>query len=493
MIRICKNTIKKQTNFWNNATFHPTDAVEDPWGKRILDKMAEERTAKTIRIYAMLEDIVYYDGDGVLKYDFRLSDLRLDYLHGLGYELLLTYGGMPDCIAKTTNQKSSMSNGKTRYKGKMWNTSMPRDIKVWEDICYEYTKHIIERYGLEVVSKWSLSCFNEPDASSFFLKELPSYEQPIERCAEYCKLYDAFVRGTTRASEGIRIGGPVLAGVPLFFEAFLKHVKETRVRLDFLSIHNYGTHPSILERNERKITVDATIEKHEKYLKIIKEQGFEDKEILMDEWGVCTSGFRNMSEFPVLEFRETEVFAAYYVKTISEFIKRDYRISKMMICLSGQHEMQTDFTGFRGFFTLNFIKKPIYNAYILASKLREGLLSFECENNNLHVIPTKDENGNYAVLLSYSGEFFEDDIETLNENLSFEEELVGKTVTVYRIDKETTNPYRVYQRLGLSDLSAEDIAMLRRVGEMKPVHTGTLNGDLELTLTPNSTYLISVC
>ena len=57
MIRICKNAIKKQTNFWNNATFHPTDAVEDPWGKRILDKMAEERTAKTIRIYAMLEDM----------------------------------------------------------------------------------------------------------------------------------------------------------------------------------------------------------------------------------------------------------------------------------------------------------------------------------------------------------------------------------------------------------------------------------------------------
>jgi len=214
---------------------------------------------------------------------------------------------------------------------------------------------------------------------------------------------------------------------------------------------------------------------------------------LMDEWGVCTSGFRNMSEFPVLEFRETEVFPAYYVKTISEFIKRDYRISKMFICLSGQHEMQTDFTGFRGFFTLNFIKKPIYNAYVLASKLHEGLLPFECENDNLHVIPTKDENGNYAVLLSYSGEFFEDDIETLNEKLSFEEELVGKTVTVYRIDKETTNPYRVYQRLGLDDLSAEDIAMLRREGELKPVYTGMLNGALDLTLTPNSTYLVSVC
>ena len=213
----------------------------------------------------------------------------------------------------------------------------------------------------------------------------------------------------------------------------------------------------------------------------------------MDEWGVCTSGFRNMSEFPVLEFRETEVFAAYYVKTISEFIKKDYRISKMFICLSGQHEMQTDFTGFRGFFTLNFIKKPIYNAYVLASKLHEGLLPFECENDSLHVIPTKDENGSYSVLLSYSGEYFEEDIETLKEKISFEEELVGKTVRVFRIDKETTNPYRVYQRLGLSDLSAEDIAMLRREGEMNPIYTGKLEGDAELTIGANSTYLITVC
>ena len=97
------------------------------------------------------------------------------------------------------------------------------------------------------------------------------------------------------------------------------------------------------------------------------------------------------------------------------------------------------------------------------------------------------------MLLSYSGEYFEEDIETVKEKISFEEELVGKTVTVYRIDKETTNPYRVYQRLGLSELSAEDIALLRREGEMKPIYTGKLEGDAELTIGANSTYLITVC
>ena len=114
MIKIGNIVIKKQSNVWSNITFAPTDAIEDPWGKRIIDKIAEDGVTKTIRIYTMFEDIVYYDGDGVLRYDFRVSDLRLDYLVGLGYDILLTYAGVPDCIAKSTVYKSSMCNGKTR-------------------------------------------------------------------------------------------------------------------------------------------------------------------------------------------------------------------------------------------------------------------------------------------------------------------------------------------------------------------------------------------
>jgi len=85
MITISNEIIKKQENFWNHCLFHPTDAVEDSWGKRILDRMAEDKAVKTIRIYAMLEDIVYIDMKGELCYDFRANDLRLDYLIEKGY------------------------------------------------------------------------------------------------------------------------------------------------------------------------------------------------------------------------------------------------------------------------------------------------------------------------------------------------------------------------------------------------------------------------
>ena len=89
MITIEYKTLKKQKNFWNNCLFHPTDAVEDPWGRRILDRMAKDGSIRSVRIYTMFEDIVYLDEEGNLAYDFRLNDLRLDYLTEKGYDILL--------------------------------------------------------------------------------------------------------------------------------------------------------------------------------------------------------------------------------------------------------------------------------------------------------------------------------------------------------------------------------------------------------------------
>ena len=66
MIKIHDKVIKNQPKFWNHALFHPTDAIEDSWGKRILDRMAADGAIKTIRIYSMFEDIVYLGEDGEL-------------------------------------------------------------------------------------------------------------------------------------------------------------------------------------------------------------------------------------------------------------------------------------------------------------------------------------------------------------------------------------------------------------------------------------------
>jgi len=287
------------------------------------------------------------------------------------------------------------------------------------------------------------------------------------------------------------IGGPALAHRQDFFGRFLDYVKERSLRLDFISVHNYGVMPEELNDRSKFITVANNVKRQGKYARTIREHGFEGTRVVVDEWGFSTGGFLNREECPSLMFRETEKFASYYVKLIHECIKNDFHLSTLMICLSGQHEMVEDFTGFRNFFTLNFIAKPIYNAHIMASRLGDGLLSAEVENADLHVIPTKKENGDYAVLLTYASEYFDEGLPTLAEKLTFSENVSGRDAEIYCIDKTHTNPYAMALEGNMLLPTEEQLDALRSEGILKPIYTGKAD-ELELTLTANSTYLITV-
>ncbi len=493
MITINNNIIKKHNNFYSNCLFHPTDAVEDPWGKRILDRMSKDAAVNTIRIYTMFEDIVYLDQNGNLAYDFRLNDLRLDYLLEKGFDILLAYGMMPECIAKNKNATSTVCKNKTRYKGKLINTSVPVDYNLWEEICFEYTNHIIERYGIERVEKWHLQCFNEPDISMFFMSELPDSET-MTRAKEYCKLYKAFADGVIRASDRLCIGGPCLANRLDFLEYFLNFVKNSKTRLDYIPLHNYGgTGVWQLCNQYKSFTVERWLSEQEKYMEVINRCGFGKTEIVIDEWGMAAQGFYNIEECPYFIARETEVFSSFFVKLIYKILEKGWNVSKLMICLSGQHEMTTDFSGFRNFFTLNFFAKPIYNAHVLAARLKDGLLECKIENENLFVIPTVDENKNYSVILTYSSDKFRDNLPNITETVCFNGLGENRKVKIWCIDKTHNNPYRLYERLGLNEnLNPEEIKMLQEESNLNCEEQTVKNGMITLEFSANSVYLLEV-
>lgn len=493
MIRITNNVKKIQENFWNNCHFHPTDAIEDAWGKRILDRFADDGSIKMVRMYTMFEDIVTMDEDGKLCYDFRINDLRLDYMIEKGFDILLSYNFMPECIAENKNATSSVSKNKTRYKGKLINTSAPKDYKLWEEVCYTYTKHIVDKYGIELLSKWRFQCFNEPDISLFFMSDLPA-ENTERRLVEYCKLYSAFENGIRRVTDKIRIGGPALAGQLDFLGGFLDYIIDNNHKLDFISVHNYGTTPQNLKDNICSLSVNNNIENHKIYLDVINRHGFSGTEVIVDEWGAASMGFFNREEVPELMFRETEVYSAYFAKLIYEFIEQELPVSKMLICLSGQHEMEEDFTGFRNFFTRNFIAKPIYNAYILTSRLGKKLLEVNNNNKNIFVISTQNDKNEYSILLTYSSENFKEDLPNIEEKVVFDEDISGKNIKVYCIDKKHTNPYRLYQRIGVKEPNIEELKDLRAEGKLKPLieYKGDTVNQISLKLSANATFFIEV-
>ncbi|MBQ4159564.1 MAG: hypothetical protein IJD83_01400, partial [Clostridia bacterium] len=251
-ITVNNKTEGQVKNFWNAIHFHPTDAIEDAWGQRILNRVAEDNVARTVRMYTMMEDIVRLDANGNLQYDFTENDVRMDYMVQKGFDLLLSYNFIPPCISSDPEEVSKVCKKATRYKGKFIVTAPPKDYKLWEEICYNYTKHIVERYGFERVKQWKLQCFNEPDSRSFFMR---SEENRAIKAKEYCKLYDAFEAGIRRVSDDLFIGGPALAFYCDFLDVFLTHVRENKKKMDYICFHVYGTGPDALNAGG-EITVE---------------------------------------------------------------------------------------------------------------------------------------------------------------------------------------------------------------------------------------------
>lgn len=445
-------------NFWNNFHFHPTDAIEDAWGQRILKQVAADGVAETVRMYTMMEDIVSMDADGKLQYDFTLNDIRLDFMIAHGFNIFLSYNFIPPCIATDPNESSVQSKQKTRYKGKVINTSPPRDYALWEEICYTYTAHIVEKYGLDRVSSWQLQCYNEPDHPAYWMKNTDRNECVHERAAEYCKLYCAFANGVKRVSDKLQIGGPALASNLIFLEDFMIYTKQNAIPLDFLSFHSYGTSVSRLNSGERLISIRNSLPYFENALAICKRTGYEGIPLILDEWGACSSGFLNSEDAPLLTFRDNEAYAAYFVKMLTLWREMGIPFEKILICLSGQHESKTDFAAFRSYFTLNFFRKPIYNAYILASKPKGDALSFEKDGDEeglLSVLPARDKDGTVRILLGYGSEHFDEALPDaalkITTGLSKD-----ASVTLTRIDALNASPLHCFRELGSPEHPTEE-------------------------------------
>ncbi|MBQ9784205.1 MAG: hypothetical protein IJW29_01765 [Clostridia bacterium] len=484
-------------NFWNHVHFHPTDAIEDDWGRAILDEIAADRVADTVRMYAMLEDIVTMDKDGNLQYDFTENDVRMDYMLSKGFKIFLSYNYMPPCLTEEPDLLAHANKKATRYKGKLISAARLVSDEAWEEICYRYTEHIVERYGLDVVKNWYLQCYNEPDHPNYFVKKLGFLPDNLdERVEEYMRLYRGFTRAVKRVSPELYVGGPALAGEIPFLEKFLQAVKVENLPLDYYTGHTYGTGPDKLNSGERPFDICHTLNKATEYSETLAKY-FPDIEIVIDEWGAAYSGFYDREECPQLLFREGSEYAAFYGKTIIATLDRGLNISKQMICLSGQHDLPCDFSGCRNFMGINHIKKPIYNAYVACCHLGNERVAAECDIPDVSVLGTKTEDGGLAVMVAYAAQHFDKMLPSVSDTLTVEGVTGKKQVRVWCIDEEHTNPYKHALREGWGDLfDEEQIRTLREVGTLKPVAEYALEADgtaeIPLAFTCNALVLVEI-
>ena len=494
MIKIfCDKKEKDLVNFWNHMVFHPTNSIEDPWGQQHLDKLAEDKAVQIVRIYTMFEESVTLGENGELQYDFSLNDLRIDELLKRGFTPYLAYGFFPGFLSVEQGEDLISH----RYKDNLLYRSYMTDYSKWEEMCYAYTSHIVERYGLEQVSGWYLHCYNEPDLRHFFYWNAPSYQ---DRAAEYCKMYEAFVKGLNAVSLKLKIGGVALSEGPThfeFLEYFLNFVKEKNLKLDFLSYHSYGTGPRGMIEGTKPLNVKGAIANTMYVKRIAKLCGFGDIPTVCDEWGACTEGYLGTDKCSDFIFRENEIYAVYFTKMLTLYDEMGL-YDPQLICMSGSHHLKVDFGGHRNFFSKNFYPKPIFNAYVLAARLgKEKLYHYaELDCEDVSIMATRHEDGHLSILLGYADDNFTRRLKPLVNTITFAGLTKPCRVTGWRIDADHANAIRKFKELGQpAEPTEEQKAAIREFGALKPEDLGIVvpeSPTMEFRMENNATLLLEL-
>jgi xylan 1,4-beta-xylosidase len=179
------------------------------------------------------------DAQGKPVYDWSINDRIFDTYLKHGIKPYVEIGFMPEALTTHPQNYPHHPPQNERAPADAGQAYPPKDFVKWGDLCYEWTKHCVEKYGRPEVEKWYWEVWNEPN---IFYWHGPR--------REYFKLYDYAVAGVRRALPTARVGGPETAGgaAGKYLGDFLEHCAHGTnfvtggigSPLDFVSFHAKG-------------------------------------------------------------------------------------------------------------------------------------------------------------------------------------------------------------------------------------------------------------
>jgi len=178
-----------------------------------------------IRFHAIFHDEVgLYDEDANGKpiYNFSYVDQIYDGVLANKVRPFVELSFMPKKLTSDPNALHAFW-----YKQ---NVAPPKDWDKWGQLIETFTRHLVERYGIDEVSQWYFEVWNEPNLD--FWVGNPKQET-------YYELYDQAVLAIKRVSPRLRVGGPATAQAA-WADSFLAHCKDKNIPVDFVSTHVYG-------------------------------------------------------------------------------------------------------------------------------------------------------------------------------------------------------------------------------------------------------------
>jgi xylan 1,4-beta-xylosidase len=423
-----------------------------------------------VRFHAIFHDEAGFydeDKDGKPVYNFSYVDQIYDGLLENKVRPFIELSFTPQKLASDPNALHPFW-----YKQ---NVAPPKDWDKWEQLVETFTRHLVDRYGIDEVAQWYFEVWNEPNIDFWA-------GNPKE--ATYYELYDRAARAVKRVSPRLRVGGPATAQAA-WVDRFLAHCKEKNVPVDFASTHVYGN-----DQSEDVFGTHEKIPRTQMVCRAVKK--------VHDQ--IAASPFPNTpliwSEYNASYMNEPAVTdAAFMGPWLADTIRQCDGLTNMMSywtfsdVFEEQGVVKTPFYGGFGLLAERSIHKPAFNDFTLLHRLGDSRLDVNSDS----ALVTRRKDGSLAIAVW---------------NLFLPEEAGSpKTVTLHFnglsgahsahitiVDKDHGSPLLAWDKMGRpASPTLAQIEALRKAAVLPSAKQESLKNDsLTLTLQPHALALIEV-
>jgi len=415
---------------------------------------------------------IFQDEAGLYDEDSQGSPvLNFSYVDQI-YDGLLQDGIRPFVELSFTPKKLASNKDALHAFWYKQNVSPPKDYARWDDMITQFTKHLVDRYGLDEVSQWYFEVWNEPNID---------FWGGDPKQATYFELYDHTARAVKSVSARLRVGGPATAQAA-WADVFIRHCAENKIPVDFVSSHVYG--------NDKAEDVFGT---HEQ----IPRNRMVCRAIAKVHDQIRASTMPNLpliwSEFNASYANEPDVTDAPYMGPwLADTIRQcDGLVNEMSYwtfsdVFEEQGVVKQPFYGGYGLIAEDGIPKPAFNVFLLLHHLGEERLAVSSED----VLVTKRANGSLAIAVwNLTGVGEKGSAKQME--LRFRNATIG-SVYVSRVDADHGAVQKTYEGMGSPHYPTQrQIKTLRAAAKLPPAEAQHLSaGTLNLTIPPQGLVVI---
>jgi xylan 1,4-beta-xylosidase len=373
-------------------------------------------------------------------------------------------------------------------------TYPPKDYTKWSELCYQLTKHFVEKYGSREVESWWFEVWNEPDIGYWHGAQASSKPQDYER------LYDFAAAGVKRALPAARIGGPEVTGpssanAQQWLRGFLEHTIRGRNHatdrvgspLDLITFHAKGS-PSFRPEGHVRMGVTNQLKAIDAAFAVIASfPEYARTPIVIGESDPEGCAACGVTHYPQNGYRNGTMFPSY----TAEQITRTYQLADLhgmnligAVSWAFLFEDQPYFDGFRDLAT-NGIDKPVLNVFRMLGRMRGDRVSAE-SSGGLSLTSVRDtsvrgapdisalasRSTNSASLLVFN--YHDDDLPAADAQIGLTIDGLPNgraTLTHFRVDATHSNSYERWKAMGSPQSpTPQQYSQLEKAGQLEELH-----------------------